>query len=220
MNTTPTLPVLKPGAALPNLAERLVIARPAPQVPSGALAFQARDPKLAPPLARAPLLTGELPASTSAEQWWAANGPALMAIFRAGGAAGSCTDFAATYRPDIVEDYQEWLYDHFGQSAAQAMSWVAWQWVYNAYYCGHSIGWWPAVNSVICFQPGQLGAGIPTGHVGIVEAVGSDNSFIISEMNFTEANGSGGKGIVSYRWFSAQTAVAIAQGFPQVAFIY
>lgn len=208
------LPVFAPGASLPALADGLKAASAVLPAAGGGLSFQARDPNTAPaPVRAAGRSTAEVASSGAAEQWWETAAGGLLSLFHSGSAAGSCTDFASTYRLDIIEDYQEWLYDNFGQAQAQIINWQAWQWIYNSYYCGHPIGWWPVYNSIICFQPGAYGAG-SIGHVGIVEAVGSDNSFIIGEMNFPNS------GVISYRWFSAQTAVAMAQSFPQVSFIY
>ncbi|MGT2935827.1 CHAP domain-containing protein [Streptococcus castoreus] len=58
----------------------------------------------------------------------------------------------------------------------------------------------PKVGYVVSFSPGQAGADLTYGHVGVVEQVKEDGSILISESNVM------GLGIISYRTFSADQA--------------
>ena len=71
------------------------------------------------------------------------------------------------------------------------------------------VGSIPRVGAVVTFDPGALGADPRTGHIGYVEAVDPDGTFLVSEMNAPLA------WQVSYRTF--RTADAEDGG---ISFIY
>lgn len=67
------------------------------------------------------------------------------------------------------------------------------QWASSAANLGYTVDNTPGVGSIIVFQPGQAGASLYYGHVGVVEQVHDDGSITISESNAQ------GLGVVSYR---------------------
>jgi surface antigen len=65
---------------------------------------------------------------------------------------------------------------------------------------GWATGSTPRINSLVVFQPGQNGAGSPTGHVAWVEQV-SGNQIYIGEMNAPTAY------VVTHRWMTPVSGV-------------
>jgi surface antigen len=66
--------------------------------------------------------------------------------------------------------------------------WVPWsgnayQWAYNAPAYGWVVAYTPRVGSIAVFQPGVQYASSIYGHVGIVESINADGSFVTSNMN-------------------------------------
>ncbi len=164
------------------------------------------------PRQRLCILTGPLsegPVSTNQERGSADKSSAPIAIPPGYHAWGPVPDFPS---------------DPYWQSHGQCTWWAAirrmdenfldlgtyaYQWAYNAPGRGFRTGYTPTVGATVVFQRGVLGASSWGGHVGHVEAVYSNGSFLISEMNFY-ANG-GGWDRVSYR---------VIPVVPGVSFIY
>ncbi|MGX6608529.1 CHAP domain-containing protein [Micromonosporaceae bacterium Da 78-11] len=65
---------------------------------------------------------------------------------------------------------------------------------------GWTVSSLPRINSLVVFQPGQNGAGAPTGHVAWVEQVSGDRIYI-AEMNAPTAY------VVTHRWLTPVTGV-------------
>lgn len=84
-------------------------------------------------------------------------------------AAGNCTSYAASRRPDIFNN------------ADRTFRWNANAWYTNAAAAGNKVGKTPKVGAIIVFAPGVGVSGY--GHVGIVEKV-DDDKLVISDMNY------------------------------------
>ena len=107
---------------------------------------------------------------------------------------GQCTDWAAQKRPDIVERATVRLWaDHFMGLPDPAISWNGGFWDDMARAARMEVGTVPRVGAVVTFDPGAAGADPTTGHIGYVETIDPDGTFLISEMNAPLA------GQVSYR---------------------
>lgn len=87
----------------------------------------------------------------------------------AGFAAGNCTSYAASRRPDIFNN------------ADRAFRGNANAWYANAAAAGNKVGKTPKVWAIIVFTPGVAASWY--GHVGIVEKVDGDK-LVISDMNY------------------------------------
>lgn len=92
------------------------------------------------------------------------------------------------------------------------MNWDARHWGRSAEQAGLPVGKTPQPGAVIVFQPSAYGA-FADGHVAVVDAVGDDDSFTISEMNAPRPNE------LTSRHFGARAAWAMASD-PRVLFIY
>ena len=84
-------------------------------------------------------------------------------------AAGNCTSYAASRRPDIFNNPN------------RAFRWNANAWYANAAAAWNKVGKTPKVWAIIVFTPGVWASWY--GHVGIVEKV-DDDKLVISDMNY------------------------------------
>jgi surface antigen len=103
------------------------------------------------------------------------------------GYAGSCVFYALDRFHKLTGVYPK----AFGDAKYLATSAAANGW---------TVGSTPRVNSLVVFQPGQNGAGGPTGHAGWVEQV-SANRIYIGEMNAPNS------GVITHRWLTPATGV-------------
>lgn len=86
---------------------------------------------------------------------------------------GQCTYWALEKRPDIWKS----------RSLSDPVSdWDAWTFAEHAEAEGLAVGTTPLVGDLAVWQPGADGAG-SAGHVAYVEAVNSDHTVVVSEMN-------------------------------------
>jgi surface antigen len=84
--------------------------------------------------------------------------------------AGQCTVYADQRYHDLTGCYVPW-------------SGNAWQWEGLARTAGWNVSSTPHVPSIMCLQGGVQGAS-PLGHVGVVESINGDGSFISSNLNW------------------------------------
>jgi surface antigen len=102
---------------------------------------------------------------------------------------GQCT-YWADYRYWQLTGYEvPWA----GNAATYADQAPAYDWV-NSYV--------PVLHSIIVLQPGVENAGIPTGHVGIVEAIYPNGQLYVSSWNIV------GPGILTYSTYTVQSGVS------------
>ncbi len=99
-------------------------------------------------------------------------------VWYAGFAAGQCTDYAASRRPDLFpsKSSKDRL---FGGNAKD--------WFLNASLAWLSIGKIPKKWAIAVFAPGKWGHKV-YGHVAIVEKVSDDGSIEITDMNLKKQN--------------------------------
>jgi surface antigen len=149
-----------------------------------------------------------------ARTWWVRTATSILSQFHAGVATGQCTDYVAAKRPDVIQTVDVWAYTRFllAHGGPLGIDWTAKDWVANAQNAGLSTGQVPEAGAVMVFQPGAFGAH-SDGHVAIVNSIGSDGSFTISEMHAPVI------GQVSTRNFSSAAALAMLSN-PQIGFIY
>jgi surface antigen len=153
-------------------------------------------------------------AQDQANAWWAQTGPAILALFHTGIAAGQCTDFVAAKRPDVIQRVDTLAYTRFllAHGGDLGIDWTAKNWLINAQNAGMATGRVPEAGAVMVFQPGAYGA-YSSGHVAIVSSVHSDGSFTISETHAPVI------GQLTTRNFSSATALAMVSN-PRIGFIY
>lgn len=103
-------------------------------------------------------------------------------------AAGYCTAYAASQRPDLV------LYE----DGTRRISWDARSRLSNAQQAWLATGTAPQVWAIAVYAPGRWATGL--GHVGVVQAVNDDGTIVLRDMNYA------GKHIVTVRIVSASLA--------------
>jgi len=159
-----------------------LVAGPLRVVATGRARSAAARPPAAAPAPTAPAVAGplsETDALARARADWATYGPAYVAVFR----NGQCTDWAEQKRPDIVEQATVRLWaDHLMSRPDPGISWDGGYWDDMARAARLPVGTVPRAGAVVTFDPGVMGAGVPTGHIAYVESVGN-GTFTISEMN-------------------------------------
>jgi surface antigen len=164
-------------------------------------------------LPTAELLTGTL-ITAVAQSWWQRNSTRILSAFHTGVSVGQCTDYVSSRRPDVIARVDLWAYSESVLAGGRPLNvdWTARYWARNAQNAGLSTGNRPRTNAVVAFQPGAYGA-FSDGHVAIVDSVGRDGSFTISEMHAPTV------GLLTTRHFSAATSGAMSVD-PHVTFIY
>ena len=129
---------------------------------------------------------------TSSYTYTAGGGfPAVDPSFRAslnGGYFGQCTYYVFNRMAQV------------GTPIGHSMMGNAAEWPSYARSYGYSVSNSPSAGSAIVFQQGLAGADPTYGHVAFVEAVNTDGSLYISEMNVRGLN------VISYRTISASVA--------------
>ena len=111
---------------------------------------------------------------------------------------GECTDWADRKRPDVVErvTVAKWTAELLGRPAPP-VDWNGGYWDETAAAYGLEVGTTPRAGALVTWDPGVMGAGERTGHVGYVESVGAD-AFVVSEMHAPE------RGVVTERRIAAR----------------
>ena len=118
-------------------------------------------------------------------RWWVKRVEALVTIIRGDSntpigtqvGRGQCTDWALDRRPD----------------RKGVVSGDAWLWTGEARKDGLPVSKTPHVGDAVVFQPGVMGAGVPTGHVAYVESVQRDANGNIVSFTVSEQNWNGSK---------------------------
>ena len=147
----------------------------------------------------------EASALAEAQAQWTASASEHRELWR----TGECTDWADRKRPDVVErvTVAKWAAELLGRPAPK-VNWNGGFWDETAAAYGLPVGSTPKAGALVTWDPGVMGAGDVTGHIGYVESVGPD-AFVVSEMHAPE------RGVVAERRIALDAV-------PQrgIAFIY